>query len=461
MTNLIDRVRETIEREHLLAGGETIIVAVSGGADSTALLHVLSALAPSLRLRLHVAHLHHGLRPTADEDARFVARTAEELHLPCTIERADVAGLARAGRHSLEEAGRLARYDFFARLAAAVGAGHIAVAHTRDDQVETVLMRLQQGAPWELLAGMRPRRAGSPATVIRPMLDASRADIRAFLADRGSAWREDPTNLDVSIPRNRTRHVDLPALRTAHPAWPQVLSALGEAAGLCADVLDRLSARAYGHLRNKGDRSIVIGLEALRALPQPLRRRVLRQAASDVTGTSRPFARVLEDRMLRAVAAGRPGTEIAGELAVLRVGYGEVEVGPPVPPLPAGEYRLDVPGEVRAESFGAVFTAALDARAEPSDDAAEALLDAACVQPPLRIRPWRTGDVFRPLGLRGKKKVQDFFVDAKVPRWSRGRIPLVVDARGEVVWVVGERIAEPCRVRAGTERVLRLRVRPA
>ena len=282
-------------------------LAVSGGADSTALLHILHALGPSLTLRLHVAHLHHGLRPTADEDARFVARTAEGLQLPCTVERADVTGLARAGKHSLEAAGRLARYDFFARAARSAGAGHVAVAHTRDDQVETVLMRLQQGAPWELLAGMRPRRAGPAAVVIRPLLDASRADIRTFLESRRLVWREDPSNLDLLIPRNRARHVDLPALRTVHPAWPQVLWNLGEAARLCADVLDRLSARVYGHLRNEGTGGIVFTLEALRALPQPLRRRVLRQAASEVTGTSRPFARVLEDRMLHAVVAGRPG----------------------------------------------------------------------------------------------------------------------------------------------------------
>lgn len=461
MANLVDRVRQTIERHGLLAGGETVIVGVSGGADSTALLHVLYALRPSLKLRLHVAHLHHGLRPTADEDARFVARTAEGLQLPYTIERADVRRLARAGKQSLEAAGRLARYDFFARVARSAGAGHVAIAHTRDDQIETVFMRLRQGAPWELLAGMRPRRAGPAAVVIRPLLDASRADIRAFLEGRALDWREDPSNLDLSISRNRARHIDLPALRSVHSDWPQVLWNLGEAATRCADVLDRLSARVYGHLRTADDGGIVIALEALRALPQPLRRRVLRQATSEVAGTSRPFARVLEDRMLRAVVAGRPGTEVTGARAVLRVGYGEVVVRPPAAPLPAAEYQLDVPGEVRAESFGAVFTAVLEARAEPSDDADEALLDAACVQLPLRIRSWRAGDVFRPLGLRGKKKVQDFFVDAKVPRWVRGRIPLVVDARGEIVWVVGQRIAEPCRVRAGTEQVLRLRVRSA
>ncbi len=165
--------------------------------------------------------------------------------------------------------------------------------------------------------------------------------------------------------------------------------------------------------------------------------------------------------MLRAVAAGRPGVEVAGPAAVLRVGYGQVEVGPPVPSPPAVEYRLDVPGEVRADAFGLMFTASLELHAEPTDDPAEAVLDAAHVSLPLRVRTWRAGDVFRPLGLRGKKKVQDFFVDAKVPRWSRGRIPLVVDARGEVVWVVGQRIAEPCRLSPATEQALRVRVRSA
>ena len=459
--DLLDQVRETIDRHGLLSGGEAVVVGVSGGADSTGLLHVLHTLRPRLGLRLHVAHLHHGLRPTADEDARFVARTAEGLQVPCTVERADVAGRARAEKRSLEEAGRLARYDLFARVAAAAGAGCVAVAHTRDDQIETVLMRLQQGAPWELLAGMRPRRDGPTAVVIRPLLGSSRVDVREFLQGRGLPWREDPTNLDIALPRNRARHVDLPGLTTIDPAWPRVLWRLGETARLCADVLDRLSAEVYGHLRSEREGGIVIALEALRELPPPLRRRVLRHAWSEMTGTSRPFTRVLEDRMLHAVVAGRPGTEVVGREAVLRVGYGEVEVGPPASPLSAAEYRLDVPGEARAESFGVLFTATLEGRAEPSDDAAGAVLDAACVYPPLRIRAWRAGDVFRPLGLGGKKKVQDFFVDAKVPRWSRARIPLVVDARGEVVWIVGQRIAEPCRIRPGTERVLRLRVRPA
>ena len=461
MVHLVEQVRETIAREHLLAGGETVVVGVSGGADSTALLHALHALSASLALRLHVAHLHHGLRAAAEEDARFVAQAAGRLGVPCTVERADVAGVARAGKHSLEEAGRLARYGFFGRLAGSIGAGVIAVAHTRDDQIETVFMRLAQGAPWELLVGMRPRRAGPPPVVIRPLLDAPRAAIRAFLEGGGLRWREDPTNLDLALPRNHARHVDLPALRAAHVEWPRVLWDLGACARRCADLLDRLSASAYGHLRSRGDGGIVLPLEALQELAPPMRRRVLRQAASEVTGTSRPFARVLENRMLQAVAAGRPGAEVAGEHAVLRVGYSAVELGPPDPPRPHAEYRLDVPGETRAESFGVIFTAHLEPRAEPSGEAGEAMLDAERVESPLRIRSWRPGDVFRPLGLAGKKKVQDFFVDAKVPRWRRGQIPLVVDARDEVVWVVGQRIAETCRVGAGTKRVLRLRVRSA
>jgi tRNA(Ile)-lysidine synthase len=165
--------------------------------------------------------------------------------------------------------------------------------------------------------------------------------------------------------------------------------------------------------------------------------------------------------MLQAILAGRPGTEVAVAGVVLRVGYRVVEVGPGAPAPSGGEVRLDVPGEVHAPSFAAVFTAAIESPREPSDDPAEAVLDAASVQPPLTVRAWRPGDVFRPLGLAGKKKVQDYFVDAKVPRWRRGRMPLVVDARGEVIWIVGERIAEPCRVRPDTQRVLRLRVRPA
>lgn len=165
--------------------------------------------------------------------------------------------------------------------------------------------------------------------------------------------------------------------------------------------------------------------------------------------------------MLQALEAGRPGTEVAGRGVVLRIGYGAVTLGPVAPGEPAGEYRLDVPGQVEAASFGLVVTATLEPRREPTDDPSEAMLDAACVQPPLTVRPWRPGDIFRPLGGPGRKKLQDYFVDAKVPRWERRRMPLVVDARGEIVWIVGHRIADPCRVRATTDRTLHLRVRSA
>jgi tRNA(Ile)-lysidine synthase len=460
MAELIEVTRATIERYGLLSGGEAVVVGVSGGADSTALLHVLSALAPAYRLRLHVAHLHHGLRHEAEEDAAFVARLADGLGIPGTFERADVAALARAGKRSIEEAGRLARYEFFSRTARSVGADRIAVGHTRDDQIETVLMRLLQGAPWELLAGMRPHRAGPPV-VIRPLLEASRSAARAFLQNRGLAWREDPTNLDLTIPRNHLRHTVLPALQTRHPAWPELLWRIGETARLCAETLDRLSEGLYGHLRSAGADGVALALDPLRALPSPVGRRVLRRATADAAGTSRPVPRVLEDRMLHVVAAGRPGTEVVGGGTVLRIGYGVVEIGRALPAPFRGEYRLNVPGEVRAAAFEVVFTAALEPAREPTDDPAEAVLDAACVESPLTVRSWRPGDVFRPLGLTGKKKLQDYFVDAKVPRWRRRLIPLVVDARGEVVWVVGHRIAEPCRVRPETQRTLRLRVRPA
>lgn len=459
--DLLGHVRDAIDQQGLLAGGEGVVVAVSGGADSVALLHVLHLLSPDLRLRLHVAHLHHGLRRGADEDAVFVERVSNNFGLPCTVARVDAAALARTGRRSPEDAGRQARYEFFSRVAATAGAAAIAVAHTQDDQIETVLMRLQQGAPWELLAGMRPRRPGPGVAVIRPLLAAARVEIRQFLRDRGLVWREDPTNLDLSIPRNRVRHADLPALTAAHPAWPQALGRLGEAARLSADLLDRLADRLYGHLGSKGDSGVVMALEDVRALPEPLRGRVIRRAVAEVVGTSHPLSRVLEGRMVRALTVGRPGTEVADEQVGLRIGYGEVEIGPPSGAPTDTEYRLAVPGEARAESFGRIFMASIEPRREPSDDAGEAILDAACIESPLRIRAWRPGDVFRPLGLPGKKKVQDFFVDAKVPRWQRRRIPLVVDARGEIVWVVGHRIADPCRVRAETTQVLRLRVRSA
>lgn len=458
-TDLAETIRRTIRDHAMLAAGDTVVVAVSGGADSVALAHLLAGLRSEWRLTLHIAHLNHALRPDAGDDARFVRQVAESLDIPITIETVDVAALARRERRSLEDAGRVARYSFFSALAERLGVTRVATAHTWDDQVETVVMRLLQGGNWEMLAGIPPVRSLGRAAVIRPLRRVKRETIRRHLRDRDLAHRDDPTNRDRRILRNRIRLDVLPALpaTTADLCW-----ALGELARETDVLLHRLAEAFYGHFSIRGVQSVRFPREEFRTLPEPLQRRLIRLAIAGATGTPQPVSVVIERKAVRAAQTAATGREVTVGRAVLRIGYDTVEVVVTGPTPAPGVYRLTLSGETRAEAFGLVFNAeVVEGPASPGEGAHEATFDAACTGTDVVIRAWRPGDRFRPLGGRGKKKVADYFIDRKVPRWDRPRIPLLVDARGRVLWIVGHRASSECAVSERTHRVLRLRAHPA
>ncbi len=459
----LEMVRATIARFQLVSRGDTVLVAVSGGADSVALLHLLEELRAELGIRLHVAHLNHGLRPDAGEDAAFVQELAASLRLPATVESTDVRSLAGAQKRSLEDAGRVARYAFFARVAARIGARRVATAHTRDDQTETVTMRLVQGAPWDALAGIPPVRPLGPATVVRPMLELSRADIVTYLRARGIRWREDPTNRDRRMLRNWVRLDLLPTFDRYHPETRTVLWQLGEVMRAGEQWLSSIAHEAFGQMIRRQRNGNVLSLGPFRRVPLAVQQRLIRQAVQEVTGTNDALPRVLEMKAACLGGSGRPGVQMELGGCVVRCGYNEIEIFPRPPAFPQVQYHLPVPGTVAAEAFGMVIAAeVLDRQQAPATTVTrsdETYLDATVVGTELEVRSWRHGDWFVPLGLRGKKKLQDFFVDEKIPRWERARTPLLVDAQDRILWVIGRRIAEAARVTETTTQVVRIRVR--
>jgi len=458
---MLERVVRTIQAHAMVSPGDTVVLAVSGGADSMALLHLFLSLREAWRLRLHVAHLDHRLRPDSAADAAFVREAAASRAVPVTVGAADVRRLAVRQRRSIEDAGRALRYSFLADVARAVGARVVATAHTRDDQIETVLMRLVQDARWEMLAGIPPTRPLGVATVVRPLREVSREELVAFLRARDLPWRDDPTNRDLRILRNRIRHAILPELLRTCPEAAALLWDVGEAARRTDAAVHRLAMEQYGYLRRWEEHTARLPREAFRALPAPLRRRVLAAALAEVSGTALPPSSVMGQGLRRA-EQGAVGSETSVGDAVVRIGYGTIEVAPAERPHPAEAYVLPVPGEVRAEVFGmivhATITAPPDSRRGGRE---EAIFDAELVALPLRIRAWREGDRIALPGLNGEKKVQDLFVDAKVPRWRRRRVALVVDAHDHVLWVVGHRVSARHPVTERTTRVVRLQVRPA
>jgi tRNA(Ile)-lysidine synthase len=281
-SQLHQRVRKTLERHGLCPPGSSVLVGISGGSDSVALVMLLRDLAENGRFIVSgLAHLNHGLRPTADRDEVFCRELADRLRLRIAVKKEDVKGYARGRNLSVEDAARRIRYEFLEEAADNVGADRIAVGHTQDDQAETFLLKLIRGAGLTGLAGVRPRRG----RIIRPLLDTSRADLRKYLTERGHTWIEDESNADLGNPRNRIRHRVLPELDCA--AGGSARPAIARAAGLAredAEWLDELAGRCYEALVQSEGNGVTIEVSALRREPPPLQRRVLLRALRSAAG---------------------------------------------------------------------------------------------------------------------------------------------------------------------------------
>ena len=452
-----------------------MLVALSGGADSVALLLLLQELAAGGEVVVAgVAHLNHQLRGAdADDDEAFCAALAARADLPFIAQRIDVAAIARTQKRSTEDAARRVRYEFLARAAASLRADAVAVAHTKDDQAETFLLRLMRGAGTRGLAAIHPR-AGR---VIRPLIDIDRSALREYLAVRGAGFREDATNADVAIPRNRVRHELLPYLRSHFS--PAVTGVLARAAELARQDEDFLQAEAIKLAARivLTDVAVRLDVPGLRRAPRALSSRVAHAALQRLAGPkSIHFDHV--DRLLAlAEAAAGDGRAISlpGQYAV-RVGD-TITLHPAAGPArrgralarrsPEGEggnsfaFSLSIPGEVRlgSHAIGAELVRERPAGMTWAGRGSEVGVAADALALPLGIRNRRPGDRFRPLGAPGRRKLQDFLVDRKVKRADRDAVPLVVDGQDRIVWVVGQSVAEDFRVTDPLQGVILLKVR--
>lgn len=472
---LIEKVARYAAQHQLWTAETRVVAAVSGGSDSVALAFVLRELAERGEVVLAaIAHLNHHLRGAdADADAEFCRALADRLGVAAVVGDADVAGDAKAHQVSIEVAGRHARKRFFQESLASVRADRIAVAHTRDDQAETVLLRLTRGAGAAGLGAMSPRREH----IIRPLLDCTRAELQAFLNARRERWREDATNLDRAIPRNRVRHAVMPELRAINAQADAALARGAEILRAEDEFLERLANAAFvrlvetentGEAGETGDVRVTVNIAEFAKLPQALARRVARYAL-ETAGPERSYGLEEVDEFCRAVAAGT-GANLP-DLSLERFGANAVlikrgatrrrlqgEGGASVDPL---ELRLDVPGTVEAPR-GAWTLRADGPFATPEQierGANEVVIDAAAVSGHLIVRYRRPGDRLTPLGASGRKKVQDVLVDRKVPRDDRDSVPIVTTNQGDIVWVAGEVLAHPFRVTPLTKSVVVLTLR--
>ncbi len=463
MTSLAGRMLATIRRRELCRDGARVIVAVSGGSDSVALALLMAELAAAGVLHLAgLAHLDHGLRGAAsDRDAEFCARLADACRLSFDVERCDVAAIAAGRRRSLEEAAREVRYAFLERVRQRRQADVVAVGHTRDDQAETVLLRLTRGAGPRGLTAIHPRRQH----VIRPLIDLRRAELMAYLEAHGHTWMVDDSNLDRRRRRNRLRHDVLPALVASEgDSVVNVLARTAEIAGADEALLATLARDARVRVLAGDGHGLRVNVAALTEEPLALRRRVVQWALAQLSDRAPTFAQV--DATLRFLQRGRPGVlALPGGQLELSAGQGVLSSRPRRPSGPASfgswQYRLGVPGELTVPEAGIRIRALrspIETAVPPAAQAAILVLPAPGDD--LVVRAWQPGDRMRLPGGSGRKKVQDVFVDRKVPRAQRHLVPIVTAADGRILWVIGHAVAGGFGVTEATKSVVVLSFEP-
>lgn len=445
------RLRAALAAHGLLDQRKHCLIAVSGGPDSLALLHVLWRLRDASGPQIHVAHLDHGLRGAdSAAEAEFVAASAAAWHIPATVTRRPVT---RRDGSNRQAAARRVRYAFLAETALATATDALLVAHHADDQAETVLLHLLRGTGPAGLRGMRewlpwsewapPGLAASGPPLLRPLLGVSRAAIEAYCTTQQLAPRDDPSNRSPKYLRSRLRAELLPQLRRYNP---QIVDALARTATICGDDYAYLQAQLDQHwpdLASTTDTYVLLHRKTWEDLAPALQRYALRRAALLLAGDAElRFERI---EAARAIAAS-PGagaelglglrlTVTPGGLEIRRAGTA-VAIHD-VPQLAETSFPLVVPG-ITPLNAGWRIVAAYEPRTI-TDPRRQIALDPARFQPPLHLRCRQPGDRFRPAGAPGSRRLQDFFVDQRLPREQRAAWPLLVDADDHIVWVVGLR----------------------
>ena len=454
-----EKVLKYVREQRLLQAGDRLAVACSGGADSVALLRILSDLRSELGLVLSVAHFHHGIRGAeADADQKFVKDLAATLRLGFASGSGDAPAYVTANKISLETAARELRHQWFAGLVQQGAADKIATAHTLDDQAETVLMRIIRGTGARGLAGIAPLHQAKH--LVRPLLEISREEVEEYLTAIGQPWREDSSNLDPGHTRNRIRHTLLPLLeRDFNPAIRQTLADLAELARgeeefwenelsllLPRMVREGKPSRSGRSLSGQSAEVLALDLRALGSQPLAVRRLVLHVTAGRL-GVALEFRHI--QQLTELMEHGKPGKKLALPDGLwANCTQRELHLGKQTLEFPESySYSLSIPGEVAVPELGLTIRARLISagKQKVSDYNSATLLNPNMLGPELTVRNWRAGDRFFPAHTRSPKKVKELLQPGRLGQEfspvQRRQWP-VIESSGQIVWMRGFPVAQ-------------------
>ena len=456
-TGLIEKMKGTISRFGLLERGDRILVALSGGPDSVALLYGLLAIQPEFGLKLYVAHLNHKLRgEESDEDERFTKNLASSLKLKFFSRRIDVIEEAKRKKISIEEAAREVRYDYLENLADRIKADRIALGHQADDQAETFLMRLLRGTGSAGLSGIPIKRG----KIIRPLIQIKREEIEEFLKANEIPYRLDSSNYLTDYFRNRIRLTLLPRIREEfNPKIVESLNRTTDIISLQQEYIQKKCEQILEHIGKKKKSKILVDLEEFAGHDICLQREMIRLGVRELKGDLNQLTFESVDRALNLVSRKKSGkkvklvnqiwAEIDGkELLIHKEKKRDYK------------YPLTFPGEVNLRDWGIKIKGELHkgkllSRNLIPQNQNVAFLDWEKMKAPLCLRSRRRGDKFRPLGMKGSKSLADFLIDAKVPRHLRDHLAILT-SKGKIAWVIGHRISDEFKVTEKTKKILKV-----
>jgi len=488
---LEQRVLHFIQQHQLILSHSCLLVAVSGGADSVCLLHILVKLREELGIRLHVAHLNHQLRGAESEaDAQYVSNLAEHLGIPATIEQVEVKAYQALKRISLEEAAREVRYTFLAQVAKSIGAERTAVGHTIDDHVETILMHLIRGTGTKGLRGLQPRTEWQTAehslTIVRPLLRVSREETAGYCHAHELIPRIDTSNLSLSPLRNRIRLELLPLLKSYNPQVTEALLRTARIASNDLSFLEEESTQLWDEIAQSKENTIILYKQKFLELPPALKQHLLRMSIEKLLGNLKDIeARHIEEMMSALTKPAGKRLSLPGGLIFI-IEYDRYLIGQdpstlsPFPTLEK-EYPLNVPGKTILPGWhveaNIIDPSVVKGKPEGANAPSEtktplpldkgkgikgiglinsdftAHFDLDKSGDKLIVRGRKRGDRFQPLGMSQPKKLGEFMIDAKIPQAWRQRIPIICSPK-HIWWVVGWRIDDRVRVTDNTKQIL-------